>query len=102
MRAEHRAIADQEIVVGARTDAVEIAGGAVKVLGVVGAVVGGYISTLFGFGRVDGFNFGSFVVAVIVGLVKEMYDNGKSGDHFCKWDLVADILGALGGVSILL
>ncbi|MFV8798198.1 GlsB/YeaQ/YmgE family stress response membrane protein [Yersinia enterocolitica] len=35
------------------------------VLGIVGAVVGGYISTLFGFGKVDGFNFSSFVVAVI-------------------------------------
>ena len=39
------------------------------VLGIVGAVVGGWISTLFGFGRVDGFNFGSFVVAVIGALV---------------------------------
>ena len=26
-------------------------------LGIVGAVVGGWISTLFGFGKVDGFNF---------------------------------------------
>ncbi len=34
-------------------------------LGIVGAVVGGYISTFFGFGKVDGFNFGSFIVAVI-------------------------------------
>ena len=34
-----------------------------------GAVVGGWISTFFGFGRVDGFNFGSFVVAVIGALV---------------------------------
>ena len=39
------------------------------VLGIVGAVVGGWISTLFGFGRVDGFNFGSFVVAVIGAIV---------------------------------
>jgi len=37
--------------------------------GKVGAVVGGYISTFFGFGRVDGFNFGSFVVAVIGAIV---------------------------------
>lgn len=35
------------------------------VLGIVGAVVGGYISTFFGKGKVDGFNFGSFIVAVI-------------------------------------
>ncbi|QII40271.1 GlsB/YeaQ/YmgE family stress response membrane protein [Rouxiella badensis] len=39
------------------------------ILGIVGAVVGGYISTFFGFGRVDGFNFGSFVVAVIGAIV---------------------------------
>ncbi len=39
------------------------------VLGIIGAVVGGWISTLFGFGRVDGFNFGSFVVAVIGAIV---------------------------------
>ncbi|MFP1721598.1 GlsB/YeaQ/YmgE family stress response membrane protein [Lonsdalea quercina] len=38
-------------------------------LGVIGAVVGGYISTFFGYGRVDGFNFGSFIVAVIGSLV---------------------------------
>lgn len=34
-------------------------------LGIVGVVVGGWISMLFGFGKVDGFNFGSFVVVVI-------------------------------------
>ena len=39
------------------------------ILGIVGAVVGGWISTLFGFGKVDGFNFGSFAVAVIGALV---------------------------------
>ncbi len=39
------------------------------VLGIVGAVVGGYISTFFGYGKVDGFNFGSFVVAVIGAIV---------------------------------
>lgn len=39
------------------------------VLGIIGAVVGGFISTFFGFGRVDGFNFGSFIVAVVGALV---------------------------------
>jgi uncharacterized membrane protein YeaQ/YmgE (transglycosylase-associated protein family) len=39
------------------------------ILGIVGAVVGGYISTFFGFGKVDGFNFGSFVVAVTGAIV---------------------------------
>lgn len=39
------------------------------ILGVVGSMVGGYISTFFGKGRVDGFNFGSFVVAIIGAIV---------------------------------
>ena len=40
------------------------------ILGIIGAVVGSWISTLFGFEvKVDGFNFGSFVVAVIGALV---------------------------------
>lgn len=39
------------------------------ILGIVGAVVGGYISTFFGYGKVDGFNFSSFVVAVIGSIV---------------------------------
>ncbi|MFZ8642061.1 GlsB/YeaQ/YmgE family stress response membrane protein, partial [Klebsiella quasipneumoniae] len=39
------------------------------ILGIIGAVVGGWLSTFFGFGKVDGFNFGSFVVAVIGALV---------------------------------
>ncbi|WP_291972046.1 GlsB/YeaQ/YmgE family stress response membrane protein [Candidatus Symbiopectobacterium sp.] len=38
-------------------------------LGIIGAVVGGYISTFFGFGRADGFNLGSFCVVVIGALV---------------------------------
>lgn len=38
-------------------------------LGIAGAVVGGWISTFFGFGEVNGFNFGSFAIAVIGALV---------------------------------
>ena len=38
-------------------------------LGIVGAVVGGWISTLFGSGKVGCSNFGSFVVAVIGAIV---------------------------------
>ncbi|MBK8208891.1 MAG: GlsB/YeaQ/YmgE family stress response membrane protein [Rhodospirillales bacterium] len=34
-------------------------------IGIVGAVVGGFIATSLGFGGVDGFNFGSLVVAVL-------------------------------------
>ena len=39
------------------------------ILGIVGAVVGGWISTLFGLGTVDGFNISSFVIAVVGALL---------------------------------
>lgn len=39
------------------------------ILGILGAVVGGWIGTALGFGDVSGFNFGSFVVAVIGAIV---------------------------------
>ncbi len=38
-------------------------------LGVVGAAVGGWIGTLLGFGSVNGFNFGSFGLAVLGAIV---------------------------------
>ena len=34
-------------------------------LGIAGAVIGGLIGTALGFGSVDGFNFGSFFIAVV-------------------------------------
>ncbi|MGI8738153.1 MAG: GlsB/YeaQ/YmgE family stress response membrane protein [Gammaproteobacteria bacterium] len=34
-------------------------------LGVAGALVGGFIGSALGIGPVDGFNFGSFVIAVL-------------------------------------
>ncbi|MCD1125743.1 GlsB/YeaQ/YmgE family stress response membrane protein [Jinshanibacter sp. LJY008] len=39
------------------------------ILGIVGALVGGYISSFFGFGSVDGFNIGSLVIAVLGALL---------------------------------
>lgn len=33
-------------------------------LGIVGAVVGGFIATRLGFGTVTGFNIGSFLIAI--------------------------------------
>ena len=38
-------------------------------IGIGGAVIGGFIGTLLGFGDVTGFNFGSFVIAIIGALV---------------------------------
>jgi uncharacterized membrane protein YeaQ/YmgE (transglycosylase-associated protein family) len=35
------------------------------VIGIVGAIVGGFIGSALGFGGVSGFNFGSFLVAVV-------------------------------------
>ncbi|QRN41405.1 MAG: GlsB/YeaQ/YmgE family stress response membrane protein [Neisseriaceae bacterium] len=40
-----------------------------SILGIVGAVVGGWVSSFFGYGTVDGFNFGSFVVAIMGALI---------------------------------
>ncbi|MDX7988288.1 GlsB/YeaQ/YmgE family stress response membrane protein [Xenorhabdus sp. 12] len=39
------------------------------ILGIVGAVIGGYVSTFFGMGKVDGFNLGSFVIAIVGAMV---------------------------------
>ena len=39
------------------------------ILGIAGAVVGGFISTLFGMGQVNGFNLGSMVVAIIGAMI---------------------------------
>ena len=38
-------------------------------LGIAGALIGGVIATSLGYGGVDGFNFGSFIVAVIGSLI---------------------------------
>ncbi|USD38019.1 MULTISPECIES: GlsB/YeaQ/YmgE family stress response membrane protein [Ferrimonas] len=38
-------------------------------LGIVGAVVGGYLATLMGFGAVTGFNISSLVVATLGALL---------------------------------
>jgi len=35
------------------------------IIGVVGALLGGYLATLLGYGGISGFDFRSFVVAVI-------------------------------------
>jgi len=34
-------------------------------IGIAGAIVGGFIGTALGFGSVTGFNFGSFLIAVL-------------------------------------
>ena len=38
-------------------------------IGVAGAVVGGFIATSLGYGGVDGFNLGSFFVAVLGSII---------------------------------
>ncbi|GAB3674889.1 GlsB/YeaQ/YmgE family stress response membrane protein [Salinisphaera aquimarina] len=35
------------------------------IIGILGAVVGGFIATALGFGAVGGFNIGSFIVAIL-------------------------------------
>ena len=39
------------------------------VIGIVGALVGGFLATLLGFGTVSGFNFASFVIAILGSLL---------------------------------
>jgi len=39
--------------------------GGIIVIGILGAVVGGWVGTLMGFGEVTGFNLASFVIAVL-------------------------------------
>lgn len=39
------------------------------VIGILGAVVGGWIGTALGFGSISGFNLGSFVIAILGALV---------------------------------
>jgi uncharacterized membrane protein YeaQ/YmgE (transglycosylase-associated protein family) len=55
------------------------------VIGIVGAVVGGLVGAALGFGGVDGFNFGSFVIAVIGALIVlaawRMLARGSGGGH---------------------
>lgn len=38
-------------------------------LGIAGAVVGGWVSTLVGLRRVNGFNFGSFLIAIVGSII---------------------------------
>ena len=39
------------------------------VIGIAGAIIGGFIGTALGFGDVSGFNFSSFVIAVVGAIV---------------------------------
>ena len=39
------------------------------VIGIVGAVVGGFLAVLLGFGDIGGFDFRSFVIAIVGGLL---------------------------------
>lgn len=40
-----------------------------SLLGIVGAVVGGWLGTLFGWGKVDSFSLGSFGVAIVGAII---------------------------------
>ena len=39
------------------------------VIGVAGALVGGFIASIIGIGTVSGFNFGSFIIAVLGAII---------------------------------
>lgn len=42
----------------------------------------------------------AFAVAVAVGLWKEARDRKQKGNHFCWWDLIADVIGASLGSGL--
>lgn len=42
----------------------------------------------------------SFIVALLVGIGKEIRDSREKGNHFCVWDIVADIIGAVLGSGV--
>lgn len=56
------------------------------VLGVAGAIVGGFISTALGFGDVTGFNLRSVLIAaggaMLVIVAFRMLSQGRGGRHF--------------------
>jgi VanZ like family. len=42
----------------------------------------------------------AFAVALAVGIWKEFRDRRQKGNHFCVWDIVADIIGAVLGSGV--
>ena len=56
------------------------------VIGIVGAVVGGLVGAALGFGGVDGFNLGSFLIAVVGALIV-----------LFLWRMIADRSGGRSG-----
>ena len=55
------------------------------VIGIVGAVVGGFVATALGIGDVDGFNIGSLLIAIVGALIVlflwKMLTNRGSSSH---------------------
>ena len=39
------------------------------IIGIAGAIIGGFIAVLLGYGDITGFDFRSFLVAIVAGLV---------------------------------
>ena len=58
------------------------------IIGIVGAVIGGFVGAALGFGGVDGFNFGSFIIAILGALLL-----------LFLWRMVAGRSGNSGGLA---
>lgn len=43
----------------------------------------------------------AFCMAFVAGLWKEVRDSKRNGNHFCVWDLVADVTGAALGCAVV-
>lgn len=44
--------------------------------------------------------FMGVATSVYLGIGKEVGDHYSKNNHFCWWDLLADVLGALAGLAI--
>ena len=42
----------------------------------------------------------ALVAALAVGIWKELRDSKQKGNHFCVWDLIADLIGATAGAAV--
>ena len=40
-------------------------------------------------------------VCLVVGVAKELYDRSRDGNHFCVWDIAADLAGAVVGAPVV-
>ncbi len=51
------------------------------------------------------YTFGEWIgvaICIAVGVIKEYSDSKQPGNHFCWWDILADIVGSAAGLLLYL